>query len=42
VNLEGQKLPVDAEGYPADLEAAKTRQAQMDKAAQQVKLFCAN
>jgi len=42
VNLEGQKLPVDAEVYPADLEAAKTRQAQMDKAAQQVKLFCAN
>jgi hypothetical protein len=41
-NLEGQKLPVDADGYPADLEAAKTRQAQMDKAAQQVKLFCAN
>jgi hypothetical protein len=41
-NLEGQKLPVDAEGYPTDLEAAKTRQAQIDKAVQQVKLFCAS
>ncbi len=38
--LEAQKLPVDAEGYPSDLDAAKNRQAQIDKAHQQIQLFC--
>lgn len=40
--LEAQKLPVDAEGYPNDLDAAKRRQSQIDKAKQQIKLFCSN
>lgn len=35
----GQKIPLDANGQP-DLDAAKTRQAQIDKADQQMKLFC--
>lgn len=38
--LEGQKPAVDADGYPVDLDAAKNRQAQIDKANQQIKLFC--
>lgn len=38
--VEAVKLPVDAQGYPVDLEAAKLRQARIDKAQQQVKLFC--
>jgi hypothetical protein len=39
--LEAWKQPVDAEGYPTDLDAAKSHQAQVDKANQQIKLFCA-
>jgi hypothetical protein len=38
--LDTQKPALDADGYPADLEAAKSHQAMVDKAAQQVKLFC--
>jgi hypothetical protein len=38
---EGQKIATDAEGYPSDLEAAKGRQERIDKANQQIKLFCA-
>ena len=38
--LEGQKPAVDADGYPVDLDAAKAHQAQIDKANQQIKLFC--
>lgn len=38
--IEANKLPVDAEGYPLDLDAAKHRQGQLDKANQQIKLFC--
>ena len=38
--LQDQKLPVDAEGFPSDLEGAKKRQADIDKANQQIKLFC--
>ena len=38
--LEANKPAVDAEGYPLDLDAAKHRQAQLDKANQQIKLFC--
>jgi hypothetical protein len=38
--LQAQKLPVDAEGYPVDLDAAKNQQAQIDKTGQQIKLFC--
>ncbi|MBX3700269.1 MAG: DUF4124 domain-containing protein [Dokdonella sp.] len=38
--LEAQKPAVDAEGYPVDLDAAKHRQGQIDKANQQIKLFC--
>ena len=34
-----QKIPLDANGQP-DLEAAQGRQAQIDKAEQQKKLFC--
>ena len=39
-SLEGQKLAVDADGYPVDLDAAKAHQAQIEKANQQIKLFC--
>lgn len=39
--LEGQKPAVDADGYPVDLDAAKAHQAQLEKANQQIKLFCA-
>lgn len=38
--IEGQKPPVDADGYPVDLDAAKAHQAQLEKANQQIKLFC--
>jgi hypothetical protein len=40
--LEGQQLPVDADGFPVDLDAAKARQDQIDKANQQITLFCSN
>jgi hypothetical protein len=40
--LEGQQLPVDADGFPVDLDAAKVRQSRIDKATQQTKLFCTN
>jgi hypothetical protein len=40
--LDAQKQPVDADGYPTDLDAAKNHQAQIDKANQQIKLFCTN
>ena len=40
--LDSQKPALDAEGYPVDLDAAKSHQAMVDKAAQQVKLFCSN
>ncbi|MEO5625286.1 MAG: DUF4124 domain-containing protein [Dokdonella sp.] len=40
--LDSQKPALDAEGYPVDLDAAKSHQALIDKAAQQVKLFCSN
>jgi hypothetical protein len=39
-SLEGQKPAVDADGYPVDLDAAKAHQAQIEKANQQIKLFC--
>ena len=39
---EDQALPMDADGFPIDLDAAKTRQAQIDKANQQITLFCTN
>ena len=39
--LQGQKPAVDADGYPVDLDAAKAHQAQIDKANQQIRLFCA-
>ncbi|GAA0714508.1 DUF4124 domain-containing protein [Dokdonella soli] len=39
--LDTQKVPVDSLGYPTDLDAAKSHQAQIDKANQQIKLFCA-
>lgn len=39
--VEAQKLPLDADGNPVDAEAAKQRQAQIDKSNQQIKLFCA-
>ena len=38
--FEGQQVPLDADGYPLDLDAAKSRQSQIDKATQQTKLFC--
>ena len=38
--LDSQKPPLDADGYPVDLDAAKSHQAQLDKANQQDKLFC--
>ena len=38
--LQGQKPALDADGYPVDLDAAKAHQAQIDKADQQIKLFC--
>ena len=37
---EGTKIAVDAQGYPTDLDAVKTRQSQIEKANQQIKLFC--
>ena len=40
--LEGQQPALDADGFPVDLDAAKNRQAQIDKANQQISLFCAN
>jgi hypothetical protein len=39
---EGQTVAKDAEGYPTDLDAAKSRQDRIDKANQQVKLFCSH
>ena len=41
-SAEGQRLPLDSDGYPLDLDAAKARQSQIDKANQQIKLFCSN
>jgi hypothetical protein len=38
--FEAQQVPLDADGYPLDLDAAKNRQSQIDKATQQTKLFC--
>ena len=38
--LDAQKPALDADGYPVDLDAAKNHQAQIDKANQQIKLFC--
>ena len=38
--LQQQKLPVDAQGFPVDLDAVKARKAQLDKATQQITLFC--
>ena len=38
--LDAQKLPLDARGDPLDAEAARNHQAQVDKANQQIKLFC--
>lgn len=38
--VQAQKLPLDADGNPADPEAAKEHQAQVDKSNQQIKLFC--
>lgn len=38
--IEGQKPALDADGYPVDLDAAKAHQAQLEKANQQIKLFC--
>ncbi len=35
-----QAVPMDADGFPIDLDKAKTRQAQIDKANQQITLFC--
>jgi hypothetical protein len=40
--LEAHKPPLDADGYPIDLDAAKSHQVQVDKAGQQIKLFCTN
>lgn len=40
-NLETQKPALGADGEPIDAEAAKSRQTQIDKANQQIKLFCA-
>jgi len=37
---EGTKIATDAQGYPTDLDAVKTRQSQIEKANQQIKLFC--
>jgi uncharacterized protein DUF4124 len=39
--LEAQKPALDAEGYPADPDGAKAHQADIDRANQQIKLFCA-
>ena len=38
--LDAQKPALDANGYPVDQDAAKSHQAQIDKANQQIKLFC--
>jgi hypothetical protein len=38
--LDERKPAVDADGYPTDLDAAKAHQAEVDKANQQIKLFC--
>jgi len=38
--LQARKPAIDADGYPVDLDAAKAHQAQIDKANQQIKLFC--
>jgi hypothetical protein len=37
---EGTKIATDAQGYPTDLDAVKTRQSLIEKANQQIKLFC--
>lgn len=39
--LEAQQPALDADGNPADADASRSRQAQIDKANQQIKLFCA-
>ena len=39
--LDMQKPQVDSLGYPTDLDAAKAHNAQVEKANQQIKLFCA-
>jgi hypothetical protein len=39
---EGRKIPVDAQGYPTDLDAAKSRQQDIDRANGQIKLFCSH
>ncbi|MBA8882445.1 DUF4124 domain-containing protein [Dokdonella fugitiva] len=39
---EGRKIPVDAQGYPTDLDAAKARQQEIDRANGQIKLFCSH
>jgi hypothetical protein len=41
-SLDAHKPPLDAEGYPVDLDGAKAYQVQVDKASQQIKLFCTN
>lgn len=41
VNLDAVKPTLDASGNPTDQEAAGAHQAQVDKANQQIKLFCA-
>lgn len=38
--LQANKPPLDADGYPVDLAATKAHQAKLDKAAQQIALFC--
>jgi hypothetical protein len=38
--LDAQKPKLDANGEPTDVDAARNHQSQMDKANQQIKLFC--
>lgn len=38
--LDAQKPSLNADGSPTDAEASKNHQAQVDKANQQIKLFC--
>ncbi|MEO5623433.1 MAG: DUF4124 domain-containing protein [Dokdonella sp.] len=38
--IQAQKPAVDADGYPVDLEAVKSQQMRIDKANQQITLFC--
>jgi hypothetical protein len=40
--LEAQKPELDSYGLPVDADAAKGHQSQLDKANQQIKLFCSN